>query len=285
MGIEALSQSHQLLVATSRYLLKVNVESEEISVVDRGHGLYYGITWDASWIYVAARWYPPLVPTAHIERPRLLVFDRDLKFVERQRFPFKAGGLHQILFHQQRLYCSCSRQDAILVRDLEKKWSVWHPSTEPAHHGRDTHHFNSIWFDDDRMFLAGHNNGPSDLWEFTADDRQLIAKHRVGHYIHNIWKEGNQLTVCNSFAGTVESVDGRVLCSLKGFPRGVMIGHDINVIGVSDIANRRQRSKMTGRLHIYSKEWELQKVINLGQCGQVNELRNLNGHDASHPTI
>ena len=67
-------------------VLSCTLESEEISVVDRGHGLYYGITWDASWIYVAARWYPPLVPTAHIERPRLLVFDRDLKFVERQRF-------------------------------------------------------------------------------------------------------------------------------------------------------------------------------------------------------
>lgn len=271
-----------VLVGTSRSLLKVDLETEEVTVVDDRHGLYYGITWDSESVYVASRWYPPFMPTANIERPRLLRFDQHLKLTSRDKFPAKAGGLHQIIYHDDHLYCSCSRQDYYLVRDANSEWSIWYPSDKREHHNQDTHHFNSIWFHGDRMYLVGHNNGPSDVWELAYPQRELLTKHSIGCYSHNIWLEEDQLAACNSKEGTLETASGRILCRIDGFPRGVIIGDTVNVVGVSDIANRRMRKKMLGRLHVYSKDWQLQKVIPLGRCGQVGEVRCLDSPDLAH---
>ena len=273
----------EVLVATSRRLFRVDLETSRATVVDEGFGLYFGITWDSERVYVAARWYPALMPTSAIERPRLLVFDSDLRLMERRRFPLETGGLHQIFFHDGQLFCSCSREDSYAI-GCEDRWSLWYPSPDPRHRGRDVHHFNSVWIDDDRLFLLGHNNGPSDIWEMTYPGRRLVRKYRIGHTAHNVWRERGALAVCNSSGGTVETVDGSILCTTGGFPRGAAIGTDCNVIGISSVANRSNRWLTSGKIHVYDKAWQLRKEISLGFCGQVNDIRIL-GEDAAHNSL
>lgn len=276
-----MEEPRTLLVATSRYLLRLDLETEKLDVVDDKHGLYYGVSWDEERFYVAARWYPSWMPTSMIERPRLLVFDAALRLVEIRELPVPAGGLHQILYHDGHLFCSCSREDSFAVCH-DGEWSEWHPSADPEHRGRDVHHFNSVWIDADRIFVVGHNNGPSDVWELSWPERRLVGRHRVGEMIHNVWREDGTLAVCNSGGGKVETVDGRVLATTGGFPRGVVIGPTRNVVGVSGVANRSNRWMSSGKLQVFGKDWRLEKEIGLGRCGQVTELRSLDGDDHAH---
>ncbi|MEM6797276.1 MAG: hypothetical protein AAF725_25110 [Acidobacteriota bacterium] len=269
------------LVATSRTLFRVDLETAEIDRVDEGHGLYFGITWDSGFFYVAARWYPPLRPTSAVERPRLLIFDSDLRRSERRRFPVPCGGLHQILFHEGRLICSCSREDSYIL-GLGEEWEVWHPSEDPDHHGRDVHHFNSVWIEGGRLFLLGHNNGPSDVWEFSLAERRLIRKYRAGLSAHNVFRHGERLAICSSGEGQIVTVgDGEALAKPGGFPRGIALGADLNVVGISSVANRSNRWWTPGKILLYDTAWKLEREIGLGLCGQVNDIRIL-GPDSAH---
>ncbi|MEO1369304.1 MAG: hypothetical protein AAFX50_19165 [Acidobacteriota bacterium] len=281
-----MSESPRALVATSRSLFEVDVASGERRVIDEGHGLYPGVTWDDRHYFVAARWYPPYTPTSRIERPRLLVFDADFELIDRMEFPVVAGGLHQIIYRDGLIYCSCSREDRYVV-GYGRSWEAWYPSPDPQHHDRDTHHFNSVWIDGEapgggRLFILGHNNGPSDVWELTYPDRTLVRKYRAGRAAHNVWREADgSIALCNSRGGQIETVDGRVLCETGGFPRGVAIGDGLTLVGISSVANRSNRWLTSGALQVYDADWRLVKRIELGRCGQVNEVRLLS-EDAAH---
>lgn len=139
-----------------------------------------------------------------------------------------------------------------------------------------------MWAEADRLFIVGHNNGPSDVWEFSYPEGKLVCKYRIGRYIHNVWRESDELAVCNSGDGRIETVHGRVLCETGGFPRGVVIGPDVNVVGISGLAGRANCMKTQGILYVYNKEWDLKKTVDLGFCGQVCEIRSLDDEDIAH---
>ncbi len=267
-------------MATSKYLFLIELDSGVKKIINDKYGLFYGITWDKHFIYVAVRWYPSLIPTSRIERPRLLVFDYNFKLQNCQSFEIDAGGLHQITYFDSKLYCSCSRDDSFIVKE-NNEWHIWYPSNYIEHHNKDTHHFNSIWFNEGKLFVVGHNNGPSDVWEFSYPDLTIKNKFRIGTHIHNVWKENDVLTVCNSGRGRIETVENQVICETGGFPRGVAIGDDINLVGVSDIANRSNRWLTNGKVNIYSKDWRILDSLDLGKCGQVLEIRLL-ANDWAH---
>lgn len=276
--------TRRLLIGTTRYLLLVDIVTGEQTILNKKYGLFYGITWDNDHYYIAGRWHQRFWPTSRYERPRVLTLDRNLDLVKTSRIPVPAGGIHQIVYQNDKLYCSCSREDSYVIRD-GKDWSVWYPSKDPQHYDNDTHHFNSIWFEGNSMFIIGHNNGPSDVWELKYPERELVDKYRVGRYIHNVWREGDDLLVCNSGDGRIETVGGRIVCETGGFPRGVVAGPDINVIGISGVASRANRLHTRGILNVYSKEWDLRETIDLGLCGQVCEIRSLDDEDFAHNGI
>lgn len=270
----------QYLVATSHDVLLVNTSDASFRSFHSGYGLYYGITWDTSSVYIACRWYPWYTLTAKIERPRLITITSD-RLPMQSTYPYCAGGLHQILMSDDALLCTCSREDSLLIRS-GGTWERWYPSPDHKHHGRDTHHFNSVWIKDDLLYVVGHNNGPSDIWVFTWPGRELVTKHRAGNRIHNVWTHDGDITFCNSRSGTVETVRGEVLATPRGFPRGIAISDDECAVGVSTIASRRQRLRTTGCLAIYDPDWREMTRIPLGTCGQILEVRRIDKRDHAH---
>lgn len=272
--------SSQYLVATSHSILLVSTADESVTPYHTGYGLYYGLTWDDTALYAACRWYPWYTLTARIERPRLITF-RPAHLPEFSLFPYRAGGLHQIAMHDTSLVCTCSREDALLIR-RDDKWERWYPSPDHSAHNRDTHHFNSVWFHNDLLYVVGHNNGPSDIWVFSWPERNLVNKFRAGHRIHNVWRHNGSIAFCNSQHGSIETVDGDVLATPGGFPRGVAISDDQYAVGVSTIANRRQRTRTSGHISLYDTSWTEQTRIPLGECGQVLEVRRIDQHDYAH---
>ncbi|MCG8459486.1 MAG: hypothetical protein MI919_24675 [Holophagales bacterium] len=269
-----------VLVATSRALLLVDLASGDRWVLDQSRGLYYGVTWDHTHIFVATRWYPAWMPTSAIERPRLLIYDHSWRQVDMIELPIDAGGLHQIYFSQGALYCSCSRQDAFVIIE-GGSFRHWFPSDDPSHHGRDVHHFNSIWRERDDLYLIAHNNGrPSEIWRAEWPGLVVAEKISIGHQAHNVWREGAHLATCSSGSGSVVTLDGRRLGVQGGFPRGVATRDDIKIVGSSAVANRSNRWLSRGRLHVYDRNWDLEQEIDLGLCGQVNEVRLLRDDDS-----
>lgn len=270
-----------LLVSTYRSLLRVEPRSRSSLVMHTGLGLYYGITWDQSGITVAARWYPWYMPTSHIERPVRIRFNRDLTLRDVASLPAAAGGVHQISRIGDQTFYACSREDAYLV-ESEGEYAVWRPSPDPSHHGRDTHHFNSIWSDEDHLFLVGHNRGPSDVWVFERHSRRFVKKLRMGEWAHNVWRLDGQLSVCNSRLGRIETQSGEVLAETGGFPRGVAVTDDRIYVGVSGRAHRMMRWVGRSDLLVFDRSWNLLDSIDLGHNGGVNEIRVLNKPDLAH---
>ena len=158
---------------------------------------------------------------------------------------------------------------------------MWYPSEDPRARGRDVHHFNSVWRDGEHLFLVAHNHGPSEVWEVCASTREVQKKYLSGKHVHNVWREDGVLTMCSSGTGTVETVDGRVLCKVGQFPRGVVIHPEFNAVGVSTVAHRSNRLMAEGSIDIFTKQWGFIRKIPLGRCGQVTELRGL-GPDLAH---
>lgn len=273
--------SDRVLVGTSRSLFLVDIETSEIERVESKYGLYYGISWDDEQIFVSARWYPWYMPTSHIERPRLLTFDGRMKRASIREFQVPAGGVHQLIHSGDTIFCTASAEDGVVISKGGKD-EIWYPSKDPDDHGRDVHHFNSVWINGDRLFLVGHNNGPSEVWEFTYPDREFVRRTIVGKYVHNVWPYKGGLAVCNSGNGRLEALDGTQIVETGGFPRGVAIGPERTVVGVSARASRSNRWLTIGKLQVYDPDWKLMKTISLGVSGGVCEIRNVDCPDAAH---
>lgn len=270
-----------LLVSTYRSLLRVEPTTRASMVMHTGLGLYYGITWGHEAITVAARWYPWYMPTSHIERPVRIRFNRDLSVLDVIKLPPDAGGVHQISCVDKEIYYACSRQDAYMI-ESGGTFEVWHPSPDMDDHGKDTHHFNSIWADQEYLYLVGHNRGPSDIWIFERQSRRLMGKRRIGEWAHNVWSLDGQLAVCNSRMGRIETQSGEVLAETGGFPRGVAVTDDRIYVGVSGRAHRMMRWAGRSDLLVFDRSWKLLDTIDLGQNGGVNEIRVLNKPDLAH---
>lgn len=281
-----MEKSTLLLVGTSHFLGLVNTKTGKIVTLSRDFGLYYGITWDMNYIYVAARCslFTPAISTptmGEFGHPKLLVFDKGYKLIGMQAFPVSARDLHQIMFFDNRLICSCSGDDSYIIKN-GSRWGIWYPSSNKNHHGTDIHHFNSILCEPNTIYIACHNRGPSEIWEFKYPEKKFVDSFSVGRCIHNIWREKEDLIFCNSGEGTIETTGGEILCQTEGFPRGAAITPFGNYIGISDIVNRDNRADTSGWINVYNKDWGLEKRIDLGKCGQVNELRCINDYDWAH---
>ena len=100
-----------ILVTTSQSLLLLDTESGEITPMDRGRGLYYGIACDGETIYVAAR--RRLVSSAcaqHDERGEILMFDRLLTCRGSLQAPFPLADIDPSL-HVACAGTACARTD------------------------------------------------------------------------------------------------------------------------------------------------------------------------------
>lgn len=263
-----------LLVTTSKSFMAVNSETGNKCVIDSGKGLYYGITFSDEAIFVAARNQSNCfnyLDERGDESGSILVFDYHLKLIDTIKAPFLLRDLHQIYLFDNKLWLTCSFDNMVAVYDFSK-WERWYPSGKIEDLGKDINHFNSIWVDDESMYILAHNNGPSEIWQFSYPALCLQKKIQLGNCAHNIWKKNDEIYTCNSKFRTVESSSGFRL-EVGGFTRGSVITKNCFAIGSSDIAERADRHLVSGSLFFYDSEWKIQSEINFENQGQILDIR------------
>ena len=261
----------KLLITTSFSLLELNTKNGKIRRVLHGDGLYYGLARTDKSIYVAARkrMVSSDVPVEN-ERGEILVFDLKLELKERLQAPFPLRDLHQIAYHDGKLWATCSYDNMVAIWD-GKEWRQWFPLGETADSPRDVHHYNSLFFEDDLVWVLAHNRGASELLAFSLLSRNLVNRIGLGNQAHNIWRENGQLFTCSSGEGKILGEAGFVL-KTNGFPRGYAFDGNVRCVGISELAERRSRDLTTGKVLIFDNVWKLQKEIFLPQEGLVLDL-------------
>lgn len=259
------------LVTTSHALLSVDSANGAIEPVHSGDGLYYGITSDDRFVYVAAR--RRLVSAAHAredERGCILVFTRDLVPVDVWEAPFPLRDMHQILWWRGRLWISCTFDNLIAMTD-GRSWQRWYPAGLPRNEPYDTHHFNSLTAADDRLVVLAHNHGRSELHFFDAETLRLLDRFVLGHQAHNVWRHDGEWLTCNSGKRGIVGSHGFRLRAGR-FPRGHASTREEIAIGLSERTERHRRDYARGTVNIYDRRWRLRKRLDLGHCGLVLDI-------------
>ncbi|MFP5390815.1 MAG: YncE family protein [Gammaproteobacteria bacterium] len=257
------------LLTTSQSLLLLDSDTGAADVIDRGRGLYYGIARQGDLLYVAARrrLVSSTVPQTE-ERGEILMFDRTLRAAGSLTAPFPLRDLHEIAWHDGKLYATCSFDNMIAVYD-GTRWERWFPLGDE--HAGDANHFNSFMFEAGRIWILAHNRGPSELMAFSLTDRRLLERVELGNCAHNIWREEGQLMTCSSAHGTLLGTRGFQI-ETGGFPRGVAFDASHRLVGVSELAERAQRDMSSGRVLVRARDWTPSHAISLEGEGLVLDL-------------
>jgi|GEM_PF-253607 O-antigen chain-terminating methyltransferase len=272
----------KLLVTTSKSLLLVDTDSGSTTALDRGRGLYYGIAEADGKLFVASRQRGVSSDTERdTERGQILVFDQSLRAIGLLLAPFPLRDLHEIAWHEGKLYASCSYDNMVAIYD-GANWEQWFPLGGNLEDGKgpgDINHFNSFFFESGRIWVLAHNRGPSELLSYSLDSRELVERVNLGNSAHNIWRENGHLYTCSSIEGKLVGEDGFVL-ETGDFPRGVAFAQGLRCVGLSAMAERRARDFTTGKLALYDDAWRWQKDIVLQDEGLVLDVRLLpEGYD------
>ncbi|MFI4940246.1 MAG: YncE family protein [Burkholderiales bacterium] len=264
-----------LLVTTSHSFLLVDTDSNKSISLDRGHGLYYGIARAGKHLYVAVRnrLVSSEIPQAE-ERGEILIFDQALQLcgsLPTPRFPLR--DLHEIAWHDGKLFATCSYDDMIAIWD-GAHWESWFPLGAIPEGVGEAYHFNSFMFDQERgvIWIVAHNKGPSELLAFSVSTRELVERVALGHWAHNLWQEENQLFTCSSFDGQILGNQGFLL-ETGGFPRGIAFDKKCRCIGISELAERSARDFTMGKLMLYDRNWNFKKEIALPGEGLINDMQ------------
>lgn len=262
----------KLLVTTSRSLLLFDAASGEFRPVHRGAGLYYGIAATRRHYLVAAR--KRMVSSAEPaagERGEILVFNRRLEQVGTWQAPFALRDMHEIKWHRNHLWVTCSHDNMLAVRTPDGQWQQWYPLGEPEGEARDINHFNSLCLDGDDLWLLAHNRGPSEILRFDLASRALRQRAPLGRQAHNLWRLGGAWHTCSSADGAIVGEDG---CSVPtgGFPRGIARLPGGWAVGVSALAERSQRDYSAGQIAIFDRRWQELRRHSLPGEGLILDL-------------
>ena len=268
----AVAGRQRLLVTTSHSVLEVDLGTRRATRRHSGYGTYYGLADDGTHYYVAAR--RRLVSSRIDKREEsgvILVLDRQYKVLDQWVAPFPLRDMHQIQWHQNHLWVTCTYENMIGILQPDWTWDVWYPLGEAMGPQRDINHINTITFDENRVHLLAHNWGQSELLTFDIDSRDLLARQPLGQQAHNLWFEQGQWLTCSSIEGKIVGTKGFEFDTGQ-FPRGAAHVGEYRVIGLSAIAERNQRDFCDGELLILDTNWQEVDRISLPNEGLVLDL-------------
>ena len=266
-----------LLITTSKSLLTLDTETEKLSVIHTAMGLYYGITFSETEIFVAARNNDN--PFDYLGKPDeqgvILVFNAQLQLTRKITAPFPLRDMHQIMFFDNKLWITCSADNMVAIYDGDE-WQQWYPSPKLADRNIDINHFNSLWVKNNELHLLAHNLGrePSVIYRYNYPDKKLIETITLGNQAHNIWMLDNQQEYfsCDSDNGKVISSTGKKV-ALGGFPRGAVITETHYYIGTSDVAERIERDQVSSKIVQFNNDWHPIKTFTITGHGQLLDIK------------
>lgn len=253
-----------MIVTTSKSILRVDIDSGKISVIERGHGLYYGIAIKSNRIYVGAR--NRVVTSSEPSVEEIRIFEDDA-LIDTLRHP-SLLDIHSIAWVGDSLWVTSTGRDEIAIFE-PYTCSFVRPFGK---FGTDVHHVNSILDSKDSVMVLAHNKGnPSEIFTIDKNDLSQSGSVRLGIQSHNIWFEGDVVFTCSSGEGCILGSDGTKV-HVGGFPRGVVTNGPLRHVGISPIEVRDGRDSGTPYILAMSDNWIPQYKIHLPDEGQILDI-------------
>jgi len=284
-----------LVVSTTQALFALDPVRRELFEIDRGRGVYYGIAYSPTRVYVAARRSPYGVDHAAraAQRAVIIEFDTDLNELGVLEPPFPLRDVHQIHFGLGRLWVCCTHDDMLATWDGET-WDRWHPAglpdpmDTPEGPTTDLHHFNSVRSDGRTIDVLANKAATGTIHRFRAHDLAPLDRIDLGQGAHNVWREGDDLYTLSSKDGRLLSTAG-VDLPFGGFVRGVVCppretGLD-RFVGVSCRAPREIRPTSDATLVRCDPDWNVLDEFPIHREGMIHDVRAPGTPDLGHPEV
>jgi hypothetical protein len=187
--------------------------------------------------------------------------------------------LHGIACDGDKLWVTCSYDDAIAIINPDtgtSRW--WHPLPLAEDGVKDQHHFNSVWFEQGRVWVTAHRRGPSRLLAFDRATAAAGQTHpplesiALGQQAHNGWRQADgELCTCSSIEGVLLGEHGWRL-ETGAFPRGVAALAGGWAVGLSALEERNERDFADAELLFYDRRWRARGRLRLPRAGMVLDL-------------
>jgi len=266
----------QFLVSTTHHLLAVDPESRRLWRIHSGGGLYFGLAPGMDGKVYVARRNSVVGPESHearsSEKGSILVLDRALAPCDELQSPFALRDVHGIACFEDRLWVTCSFDNMVAIYDLKSRdWRQWYPSPNLADRDRDIHHFNTVRFIGGKIYLIAHNFGPSFLLSYQYPSLQLDATWSLGVTSHDLFYLRDVFATCSSGEGSIVNTAGYRLRT-GNFPRGLAATPEGNLLGISLIAKREERSRQHGILRWYTADWHFKTDFVLPRVGMILDI-------------
>ncbi|GJM19683.1 MAG: hypothetical protein DHS20C14_18960 [Phycisphaeraceae bacterium] len=287
-----------LLVTTTQALFALDTDRRELTELDRGRGVYYGLAHADDRVWVAGRrWaYGAYPPERAQQRGVIIEYDGAMNERRELEPPFPLRDLHQIHHGHGKLWVCSTFDDMIAVYDPETDaWDRWHPAGVPepmeTPHGpsTDLHHFNSFWHDDASVYALANKKGSGTIHRFDASTLAPIGTTELGAGAHNVWGESGDLFTLSSKDGRLLSTGGTDI-AIGGFVRGVVCPPRATAlnryVGVSSRAPRAERATSDAAILEFDADWRPTGVtFPIPGEGMVHDLRAPGTPDLAHPGV
>jgi len=281
-----------MMVAAANGVYLVNRDSQRLLL--SGDGMYAGMSWSETALYVGARRYQPM--DEQRGQPEQIQAIRSLNPLESTAFDYDGQwSIHQIFCHAGLLYVTAPARDAIDIIDLATgDISVWKWTPEDGH---DDHHINSVWSDGKALWVCHNNFGdgrPGEILCFSMD-RTLLGRLEIGSALHNVFVRDGHIFTCSSQEGRILRHDiqsGKAIESSlfdgvvqERYLRGMAATEESIFVGLSSINERSKRCDGDAWVARLSYDLKVQDVLALRYVGQIGEIRIVGEPDLAHNGI
>ncbi|BBP86042.1 hypothetical protein PHLH8_56840 [Pseudomonas sp. Pc102] len=285
-----------VLVATSSWLLLVDLQSRQVQPLEHHRPEYYGISWfqDGDGLVLSHSGVDnsTLVDIASYAQSERGWLSHAL--TDSRKF---LSSPHQILCATDgRIICANTGRNVVTVLDPAKPTHFQEAGISSARWDRLTleqpigDHLNSVYLKDERLYVMAHaHSSGSKLAVFSYPDLELIEIDSLGKRtgLHNIWiTDQGQRISCHSENGSLIDLDEKQALWESGsavYTRGLAASEQYVIVGESQKTGRDlRRSSMCGIWILDRHTWQADDYLCLGPYGAINEVRLLDTPDHAH---
>ncbi|MFK7829105.1 MAG: hypothetical protein AB8B57_04925 [Congregibacter sp.] len=204
--------------------------------------------------------------------------------------------VHQVILHKNHLLVTNTRQNLLWKTDLDgtilQEWTYsvafeyepGNPSTTPlrsrARASEDYHHFNSLYADDDYIYVLAHNSAGIDksrnsfLLQLTHDFEVISKREDIGKACHNLVPYDGDFYICDSANSRIVHKHHPTI-ELGMFTRGMaLIDDHLLVAGTVAAASAEDRGKGFSRLFFIPMGAQKPLMsIALGRLGDIHDIQ------------
>lgn len=284
------------VVATTGWLLLVDLQSRRVQPLENSRPEYYGISWFPNGKELVLS-HSGLNNADLLDISAYAQSERGwLSMGERASRPFLSAPHQIICAPDGRVICSNTGRNVISVFDFKKPNSFQEEGVSASRWDRLSlnavtgDHLNSVFLHNGQLFVIahGHSHGAR-LAIFSYPDLELLSVQKLGDRtgLHNIWvtSEGQRIS-CHSENGSVIDLDDEFPLWESGtamYTRGLAVAENLIIVGESQKTGRDlRRSSLSGLWILDRANWQAVDYLCLGPYGAVNEVRVLDQGDEAH---